>query len=110
MLQLRALRPYAALNCVFHWTPVEYSTPFHWNGAAYSTEWNVRSSGIEQGGMVAPMLPGGWNGAISKLSGATLRSGMEERKLCGAVSIRANTARIDIPYWRGIEITALTSR
>ncbi len=100
---------------------MEYSTPFQWNGAAYSTEWNVRSSGMEQGGMVASVLPGEWNGAISKLSGATLGSGMEGRKLCGAVSIRAvlalntvsiraNTARIDIPYWRGIEITALTSR
>jgi hypothetical protein len=89
---------------------VEYSTPFQWNGAAYSTEWNVRSSGMEQGGMVASMLPGEWNGAISKLSGAILESGMEGRKLCGAMSIRAVLARIDIAYWRGIEITALTSR
>ena len=104
MLQLRVVRSYTALNCIFHWTPVEYSTPFHWNGAAYSTEWNVRSSGMEQSGMEASVLPGEWNGAISKLSGATLESGMEDPPIprvlqlywrgIGAVSIRAS-ARIN---------------
>jgi len=99
MLQLPAARPCTALNCIFHWRPVEYSTPFHWNRVAYSTEWNVHSTGIERSGMVASVLPGGWNGAISQLSGATLESGMEGRKMCGATAARCSSVQpAPVPY------------